>query len=150
MKCADTTVLERESQTRDVSAKTTQGTIEFPAGLLGFEEVKQYQLLGSPEEAPFLWLQMIAEPRLAFLVVSPAMILENYHPDVSPEDVAFLGLQQSQDAMVFNIVTMHQDGSATVNLKGPIVVNRQTLIGKQVIPLNSAEFELQHRLSVVQ
>ena len=149
MKCADRTVMERESQGREVSANAAQGTIEFPAGLLGFEEVKRYQLLGSPEEAPFLWLQMVEEPRLAFLVVSPAMIMENYHPDISAEDVQFLGLEQSQDAMVFNIVTMHKDGSVTVNLKGPIVVNRQTLIGKQVIPVNSGEFDLQYRLSVV-
>jgi flagellar assembly factor FliW len=105
-------------------------------------------LLVSPGEAPFLWLQMDEEPQLAFLVISPAVILESYHPDLSSEDAEFLGLVQAQDAMVFNIVTMHQDGSATVNLKGPIVVNRQTLTGKQVIPLNAAEFSLQHPLPV--
>ena len=67
---------------------------------------------------------------------------------VVQEDADVLGLEQAQDAMVFNIVTMHQDGSATVNLKGPIVINRQNLSGKQVIPLNSADFTLQHPLPV--
>ena len=40
------------------------------------------------------------------------------------------------------------NGGATVNLKGPIVVNRHTLRGKQVIPTNAPKFALQHPLPV--
>jgi flagellar assembly factor FliW len=143
MKCAETTVAERPAGTETVQPDTNKGVIHFPAGLLGFEDVKNYVLLGSPEEAPFLWLQMVDDPNMAFLVISPSVVTEDYQPDINPEDVAFLGLENPQDALVFNIVTMHKDGSATVNLKGPIVVNRRTLIGKQVIPQNSTSFPLQ-------
>ncbi len=113
-------------------------------GLLGFEQFKHYTLLGCAEEAPFLWLQVVEDPSLAFLVISPSVVLDSYQPDISEEEVAFLGLADAKDALVFNIVTVHPDGKATVNLKGPIVVNRQTLIGKQVVPLNAANYSLQH------
>ena len=118
-------------------------------GLLGFEEVKEYVLLGSPEEAPFLWLQMVDDPNLAFLVISPVVVLGSYQPDIADEEVAFLGLQNPVDALVFNIVTVHPNGPATVNLKGPIVVNRHTLIGKQIVPQNVADYSLQHPLPSV-
>jgi flagellar assembly factor FliW len=105
-------------------------------------------LLGSPEEAPFLWLQMVDDPKLAFLVVSPAAALKRYEPDISEEDVKFLNLDNPEDAMLFNIVTVHPEGRATVNLKGPVVVNRRTLVGKQIIPLNAGTFSLQQPIEV--
>ena len=40
------------------------------------------------------------------------------------------------------------DGHATINLKGPIIVNRAALKGKQVIPRNVSSFSLQHPLRV--
>jgi flagellar assembly factor FliW len=113
-------------------------------GLLGFERIKHYTLMASAEEAPFLWLQMAEDPSLAFLVIPPSVVLDAYQPDISEEEVAFLGLADPQEAWIFNIVTLHKDGTATVNLKGPIVVNRRTLVGKQVVPLNASSYSLQH------
>ena len=120
--------------------------IEFPDGLLGFEDVKNYILLTRPEEEPFLWLQMIADPKRAFLVVPPNHILSDYQPDISELDVDFLGLTSPEDAFVLNIVTLRGKGKATANLRGPIVINRHTLTGKQVIPINAAQYALQHPL----
>ena len=37
---------------------------------------------------------------------------------------------------------------ATVNLKGPIVLNRRTLVAKQVIPLNAPEYSVAHPLPI--
>src|SRR2546423_370550 len=149
MKCADTTVIEERREeapapARKPQAESNKGVITLPMGLLGFERVKHYTLLASAEEAPFLWLQMVEDPNLAFLVVSPSVVLSCYEPDISEEEVKFLDLADPKEAWVFNIVTVYPDGKATVNLKGPIVVNRRTLIGKQVVPLNAACYSLQH------
>jgi flagellar assembly factor FliW len=127
-------------------SEQAQGVINLPMGLLGFEQHKRYVLLGSPEEAPFLWLHMADDANLSFLVISPFMVLPSYQPELSEEDTKFLGLQNPEDALIFNIATVHPDGQATVNLKGPIVVNRQTLTGKQCIPRNSANYSLQHAI----
>jgi flagellar assembly factor FliW len=38
---------------------------------------------------------------------------------------------------------LKSDGSATVNLKGPIVINRHTMIGKQVV-LSQSSYAIKH------
>jgi len=120
--------------------------IELPLGLLGFERVKHYVLLTRPEEEPFLRFQMAEPPKHAFVVVPPHFVLADYQPDLSELDVAFLDLNDPSEAFVLNIVTLRGQGQATVNLKGPIVINRRTLIGKQVIPVNAAEYAIRHPL----
>jgi flagellar assembly factor FliW len=146
MNCAETTLIERpaEAPKKKQQAQPTKNVLTLPMGLLGFERIKHYTLLASAEEAPFLWLQMAEDPSLAFLVISPSVVLPSYQPDISEEEVAFLGLAYPQEAWIFNIVTLHKDGTATVNLKGPIVVNRRTLVGKQVVPVNASSYSLQH------
>jgi flagellar assembly factor FliW len=123
-----------------------QESVHLPLGLLGFEDQKRYVLLANPDEAPFMWLQMLDDPTRAFLVIAASALPGDYRPELSPEDVEFLGLPGPQDALVLNIVTLRGQGEATVNLKGPIVLNRQTLVGRQVIPVNAGKFPTQHPL----
>jgi flagellar assembly factor FliW len=126
----------------------TKVIINLPLGLLGFERIKQYNLLARPEEAPFLWLQRPDDCNLGFLAISPSECAFSYQPDLHPDDVTFLKLHAPDDALVLNIVTLRGDNQATVNLKGPIVINRRTLIGKQVVPVNAATYSVQHPLPV--
>lgn len=127
-----------------------ENIITLPLGLLGFEGVKKYVLLANPQEEPFMWLQMLDDMDQSFLVLSPFGIIPDYQPDLAEEDVAFLGLEKPTDAIVLNIVTLHANRKASVNLRGPIVLNRNTLIGKQVIPVNSQDYALQHPLPVAE
>jgi flagellar assembly factor FliW len=122
--------------------------IHMPLGLLGFEQCKRFALVASPEEEPFLWLQSAGEPKLAFLVVSPFVIVPSYRPEISDEDARFLGLEGPEGTLIFNIVTVRGPREATVNLKGPIVLNRRTLVAKQVIPVNAQSLSVAHPLPV--
>jgi flagellar assembly factor FliW len=123
--------------------------VSLPVGILGFEHLKHCLLVANPGEAPFVRLQAQEDPTVVFLVVEPAFILPTYQPDIPEQDVQFLGLHTPEDAQLFNIVTIHGPGRATMNLKGPVVFNRHTGVGKQVIPNNAAEFSVQHPLPVV-
>jgi flagellar assembly factor FliW len=133
---------------RQENALTGQNVIQLPFGLLGFERVKNYVLLTNPQEAPFLWLRMLDSARKAFLVVSPFLILPHYGPDIPTDDVEFLGLTEPSDALLYNICTVHGPGRATINLKGPIVLNRHTWVGKQVIPNNAMKYAVDYPLPV--
>ena len=123
--------------------------VRLPLGLLGFEQTKEYSLIADPAIEPFLWLQAADDPNLAFLVLSPFEVVPDYQPDLSREDLEFLGLEGPDESLVLSIVTMRRSGGATVNLKGPVVLNRRTRSGKQVIPSNAASFSVQHPLPVV-
>mgnify|MGYP002402034198 CR=1 FL=1 len=128
------------------SALGSETVIHLPSGLLGFERNKKYLLMSNPSEEPFHWFQVIDDPSITFLVVSPFEVLPNYQPDISAEDVRFLQLDKQEDAFLLNIVSLRPNGRSTLNLKGPIVINRFTLIGKQVVITNAAEYSVQHPL----
>ena len=126
----------------------SENVVHLPLGLLGFEAIKRYVLLEPPHEAPFCWLQVLDDPNLAFLLLPPREFLPDYQPDVAAEDTAFLELTAPTDALLFNIVTLRAKNRATANLKAPIVVNRSTLTGKQVILTNAADYSLHHPVAV--
>ena len=123
----------------------TECVIQMPLGLLGFERFKRFVLTAHPGEEPFLRLRSAEDPNLAFLVLSPFVVVPDYQADIAPEDVEFLGLQSASDMLVFNIVTT-RGAQATINLKGPIALNRTSLVAKQVIPLNAPGLSVAHPL----
>lgn len=129
---------------------TTRGkeVVNLPYGLLGFEHVKNYSLLTKRDEAPFLRFQMLQNPKHSFLVLPPGAVVPDYQPDIDAEDVEFLELTDPSDAFILNIVTLRPGGKPTINLKGPIVINRRTWVGKQVIPVNGAKYSVRHPLPV--
>jgi flagellar assembly factor FliW len=139
-------LMDMETETRQTEGRDI---IRLPFGLLGFEHVKEYVLLANPEEAPFMWFQMLNDAKRAFLVAPAFEVAPDYQPDINEDEVEFLGLADPADAFLLNIVTLRGNGQATVNLKGPIVINRRTLIGKQVIPNNAAQYSLRHPLAAV-
>ena len=124
--------------------------VRFPLGLLGFEHVKEYLLVAHPDETPCFRLQMMDGPALSFVVVDPWLVVPEYRPDIAAEDARFLGLEESADAQLMAIVTLRGDGAATVNLRGPIVLNRHTLMARQVILANASEYSVQHPLPAAQ
>lgn len=134
----------------ELEKPTQQGTnlVQMPFGLLGFEAVKNYLLITHPQEEPFQWLQMMDGPKKAFLVVSPFVVHSDYQPDISDEDMRNLELADASDATVFVICTLRPNEVPTVNLKGPIVMNRHTFIAKQCIPDNASLYSLRHPVPV--
>jgi len=139
MKCAE--MIETETL-----VAPRKHAVRMPVGLLGFEQIKDYVLVSNPGEEPFAWLQVEDNPVLAFVVVDPFVVLPEYQPDIPPVDVESLGLKFSSDALLLGIVTIHEDGRATMNLKGPVVVNRHTHVARQVIIANAAAYSIQHPL----
>src|SRR5262245_17312517 len=97
------------------STPTGAAVVTLPAGLLGFEQFKRFDLIGRAEEKPFLWLRVISEPHLAFCVVRPHEVVAGYRPDIPAEEMASLGLRDVTDVLLLNVVTLHDDGHATVN-----------------------------------
>lgn len=134
----------------DTLAVAHESVIRVPLGLLGFERIKEFVAQVDPAEDPFFWLQVPNDPSLAFLVLPVQPLLPEYRPDITADDAAFLGLEKPEDGWILSIVTIRGPGKVTLNLKGPIVLNRRTLKAKQVIPINAAEYSVQHPLPAVQ
>jgi flagellar assembly factor FliW len=107
--------------------------IQFPLGLLGFEQLKDYVLLDAQQQ-PFYWLQSIDVERVAFILVNPFLFRPDYELDIADQELQDIGISDPKDALVFAIVTIPADGSPmTANLQGPLVINKDAHVGKQMI-----------------
>lgn len=136
-----------ESQTeKEVWIKPME--FELPGGMIGFEDITQFELLINEEEEPFMWIRAVKQHELAFVVVEPSKILNDYDVEIADGDAEKLEIQTAEDALILNVVTIKNDDieSATVNLIGPIVLNRRTLKGKQLIAANYMKFSARHPL----
>jgi len=145
-------VMKTEAEPTSVSESSGERpsvVVQLPLGLIGFESIKRYQLSSQPDEAPFAWLHVEGESDLAFIVVSPFEVTSEYEPQIGEEDLRFLGLPSVDDAVIYNIVTLDRKGGGTINLKGPIVLNPRTLVGKQCIPLNVSQLSVKHPIPAV-
>ncbi|HEY3856761.1 MAG TPA: flagellar assembly protein FliW [Verrucomicrobiae bacterium] len=131
-------------RTNGQQSQVSQDIVRLPFGLLGFEGVKNYALVTDPKAGGLLWLQMLEGARHSFLVTPPSLVHPDYGPIINEQDVNFLGLTGTADAIVLNIVDLSQ---GTVNMKAPIVINRHSRIGKQVLPKNADCFDLRHSIS---
>ena len=84
----------------------------------------------------------------AIVVIEPGGIVPGYEPEIFDEDAHQLDLRDPAEAMILNIVTVrHQNPvEATVNLIGPIVVNRRTRVGRQLVISNYSRYSAHHAL----
>lgn len=122
--------------------------IHFPEGLPAFEAVKDFRIVANDEEAPFLWLQAVQEPGLAFVTVDPFLVHPDYLPDISDTDVHQLKIQHEDDAFLLCIVNIHSDlkEGITANLISPIVINWKEKLAKQVILQNHLHYSVKFRI----
>jgi flagellar assembly factor FliW len=123
-------------------------TLRLPEGIVGFEEYKTFELLSVPDQFPFLWMRLHGPDTLDFVVIEPGGLIADYELELFDEDAAHLGLADSSDAMVLTIVTVRHgnNASATVNLVGPVIVNRRTGLARQCILANYARYSAHHPL----
>ena len=123
--------------------------IHFDNGLLGFEEYKDYTILYDidEEEKPlFSWLQSVDEKGLAFPVVNPLDVDENYNPTVDDEILNSLGDINEENMIVLLLATIPKDvKEASVNMRAPLVINSDNRKGMQLIVENK-EYEIKHKI----
>lgn len=122
--------------------------IEVPFGLIGLTNLRRFELTLVEDGWPFVQMRSLGDDELQFLAIDPRGVISGYELELNDDDAEDLGLEDEDDALVYNIATVHstQPQYVTANLIGPVVVNRRTLIGKQVIIANSEQHSTVHAL----
>lgn len=125
-----------------------QGTVEvdekqivdFPEGILGFEQYHKYALVNSDYE-PFIWLQSLEEKNLAFLMIDPFLVCGEYEADIDDETLRKIQVFSPEDIVLMTIVTIPADGfPITANFLGPVIINRRNNKCMQVV-LNDSRWD---------
>jgi flagellar assembly factor FliW len=114
--------------------------IELARPMIGWPESTRFVVrpLGADFE-PYVALSSLDQPGLDFVVVPPGALFEDYVIEIPSDDVETLGLAGPEETAVFVLVTPRGGPVPTVNLLGPLVVNRRTMRGLQVV-LDSAGY----------
>ena len=106
--------------------------ITFPRGILGFDSLKRYILLGDGE--PFGFLQSVDDPDLTFVVIDPRIIVHDYKVDVPRVEAEEIGIGEEEETAVLSIVTIPEDpNKMTANLQAPLVINCVNRQAKQLV-----------------
>ena len=122
--------------------------LHMPAGLLGFPEITEYLIVDPDSELPVKWLQAQDEPRLAFVITDPFLFLPDYQVELTPLDLMDVGAHASTDLFLVVIVTLPRKTVPypTVNLQGPVLINRTNGWAKQLV-LVQGPYHTHHQLT---
>ncbi len=121
-----------------------QRFLNFPRGLLGFPDDREYALIQTGEQSAFYWMQAVHRPELAFVVCDPRMFIPDFKVAIKQEDLTAIGLADTHGSQVFVIVNK-VDNMLTGNLQGPLVINVATRIGKQLV-MSEKKYTTRHVL----
>jgi len=105
--------------------------INFPSGLVGLPSLNRFILIDH-KDTPLKWLQAIDDPDIAFIVISPSLIIAEYSLDLDKSVQQYIQLDNEDDLAV--LVTMRVNGEDVIaNFQGPIVINSRAMKGVQVV-----------------
>jgi flagellar assembly factor FliW len=105
--------------------------INFPQGLIGLPWLRRFVLIDH-RDTPVKWLQAVDDPDIAFIVVPPELIVNDFSMGIDDAVRNYLEIEDDADLVV--LVTMRvKDNDVIANLKGPIVINSKNMRGVQLI-----------------
>lgn len=114
--------------------------IEFPAGIIGFENLKKFALIYDIEKerrSKISWLQSMEEPLMVLPVINPIDIAEEYTPIIEDELTKSIGDPADADILILVTMSIPSDiTKVTANFKAPIIINTVNRKAMQVIAEN--------------
>jgi flagellar assembly factor FliW len=140
-----------EDAERDIGGVTVDpgAVITFPDGLPGFEACRSFVLITSGELEPLRQLRAVSGPDASFIGIDPKRVLPTYRCELNDFDLERLGAHVGSPLLWLAIIAIEADGTATANLRAPVVINPETMIGYQVMP-HRCLYALRHVITGVE
>ena len=121
--------------------------VRFAAGLPAFEDEHEFIIVPYDEESPYVFLQSAMTPDLAFLMTIPFIFFPDYEFRLEDDVLKSLALESQEDLLLYTLLTIPGSDirEMTANLLAPIVINRPTNQGRQVV-LDKSSYCTKHTL----
>ena len=120
--------------------------LTFTEEMAGFPGYTKYVMLDHSTDSPFKWLQSVENEALAFVLTDPLYTVPEYRIEIAKEDINDIELSSLDSAVVLCVVNISEEGkSTTINLLGPVIVNPEKMLAKQIVLLDSP-YSIRHQL----
>lgn len=108
-------------------------TIRFPRGIIGFESLREFALVEFKPGTPFHFLQSLEMPSMGMMLADPFSFLPEYEIKLAAAEERILKVRSIRDLVILVSVTVPKGDpqGSTLNLTGPICVNVQERLGLQ-------------------
>jgi len=131
----------------------SDSVFEFPAGLPGFEDEREFVALEQPHIRPIVFLQSLRRAELCFITLPVQSIEPAYRLSLSAEDLRLLELPEERQpeigsqVLCLAIVAVAEGQPPTANLLAPVVVNLANRRAVQAI-MSDSGYSHRHPLPV--
>lgn len=99
----------------------SENTLEFPEGLIGFEDLRKFVVMPNEKDGPLFWIQSVEDPQIAFVLTEPVGFYYDYKIVPDGRERQKLGIDDNADCHVLSVVTVPEDLKITLNLAAPIL-----------------------------
>ena len=121
--------------------------VHFADGIPAFEDEHEFVVVPYDEESPYVFLQSLTTPDLAFLMTIPFVFFPEYEFELDDENQSKLELTNQEDMLIYSLITINggkvQD--MTANLMAPVVINTANMQARQIV-LDRSSYTTKHRL----
>ncbi|RFU63947.1 flagellar assembly protein FliW [Peribacillus glennii] len=129
----------------EIEIEETQ-IISFDRGLPGFLDQKKFAIIPLADDDTLMTLQSIQNAQLAFVIANPFSFFTDYDFTIDEATIEQLKLDSPDQVQVYSILTVQEPfDKTTANLQAPIIINKSSNIGKQVI-LNQTPYTTKHKI----
>jgi flagellar assembly factor FliW len=126
-----------------------ENLLHFPAGLIGFENLRAFIVMPNEKEGPLFWIQSVEDPQVAFILTDPTHFFLDYRVVPDQRERAKLQLDDEGECFILAVVTVHPDRKITFNLSAPILFAPKSNRALQVI-LEGTKFQSRTPLPTVE
>nr|WP_312984487.1 flagellar assembly protein FliW [Clostridioides sp.] len=111
--------------------------IKFSKPLLGFDNLVEFEIVDVEINPIFKEVISLEDENIGFLAISPFDMDENYEIKLSDNDIKELEIENPEDVLLLNIITLGDSlATSTVNLRAPIVLNIKNKLAFQIVIQN--------------
>ena len=121
--------------------------VHFADGIPAFEDEHEFVIVPYDEESPYVFLQSLTTPDLAFLMTVPFIFFPDYEFEIDDENQNKLELTRQEDMLIYTLLTINggKVKDMTANLMAPVVLNTANMQARQIV-LDRSSYTTKHRL----
>ena len=121
--------------------------VHFPQGIPAFEEEHEFLIIPYDETSPYVFLQSLTTPDLAFLMTIPFVFFPDYEFEIDDDSLSKLGIREQEELLIYVLLSLPggKVEKMTANLMAPVIINTTNMQARQVV-LDKSRYNTKHRL----